>query len=55
MDAVFPLVREYGGALVALTLDEKGIPDTVEGRVDIAQRIGAGGRTLWHPFDRSPF
>ena len=39
MDAVFPLVREYGGALVALTLDEKGIPDTVEGRVDIAQRI----------------
>lgn len=39
MDAVFPLAREYGGALVALTLDEKGIPDTVEGRVDIAQRI----------------
>ena len=39
MDAVFPLVREYGGALVALTLDEKGIPDTVEGRLDIAQRI----------------
>lgn len=32
---------------MALTLDEKGIPDTVEGRVDIAQRIGAGGRTLW--------
>lgn len=24
---------------MALTLDEKGIPDTVEGRLDIAQRI----------------
>ena len=39
MDAVFPLVREYGGRWWPLTLDEKGIPDTVEGRVDIAQRI----------------
>ena len=27
MDAVFPLVRKYGGALVALCLDESGIPD----------------------------
>lgn len=39
MDAVFPLVREYGGALVALTLDESGIPDTVQGRLDIAEHI----------------
>lgn len=39
MDAVFPLVREYGGALVALTLDESGIPDTVRGRLDVAERI----------------
>lgn len=39
MDAVFPLVREYGGAVVALTLDEGGIPDTVQGRLDIAGRI----------------
>lgn len=39
MDAVFPLARQYGGALVALTLDENGIPDTVEGRLVIARRI----------------
>ena len=39
MDAVFPLVREYGGAVVALTLDEGGIPDSVQGRMDIAGRI----------------
>ena len=39
MDAIFPLVKKYGGMVVALTLDEKGIPETAEGRVAIARRI----------------
>jgi 5-methyltetrahydrofolate--homocysteine methyltransferase len=39
MDAVFPLVKKYGGVLVALTLDEEGIPQTAEGRFAIAERI----------------
>ncbi len=39
MDAVFPLVKKYGGVLIALTLDEGGIPDTAEGRVAIAEKI----------------
>ncbi len=39
MRAVFPLVRKYGGVVVALTLDESGIPDTAEGRLAIARRI----------------
>ena len=39
MDAVFPLGRKYGGALVALCLDESGIPDTSDGRIAIARRI----------------
>ncbi len=39
MEAVFPLVKKYGGLVVALTLDENGIPDTAEGRVKIAQNI----------------
>ncbi len=39
MRAVFPLVAKYGGLVVALTLDEAGIPETAQGRVDIAQRI----------------
>ncbi len=39
MDAVFPLVKKYGGLVVALTLDENGIPATAEGRVEIARRI----------------
>ena len=39
MEAVFPLVRKYGGVVVGLTLDENGIPDTAEGRVQIAKKI----------------
>ncbi len=39
MDAVFPLVAKYGGAVVALPLDEAGIPETPEGRLAVAQRI----------------
>ena len=39
MDTVFPLVKKYGGIIVALCLDEKGIPSTSDGRLAIAQRI----------------
>ena len=39
MSAIFPLMKKYGGVCVALTLDEKGIPATAEGRVAIAERI----------------
>ncbi len=39
MDAVFPLVKKYGGVVVALTLDKNGIPNTAEERVLIAKRI----------------
>lgn len=39
MKAVFPLMKKYGGVTVALTLDENGIPDTVEGRIAIAEKI----------------
>ena len=39
MKAVFPLVKKYGGLVVALTLDENGIPETAEGRFQIAQKI----------------
>ena len=39
MAAIFPLVKKYGGVVVALTLDESGIPATAQGRVAIAERI----------------
>lgn len=39
MDAIFPLVKKYGGVVVALTLDDNGIPENAEGRVEIARKI----------------
>lgn len=39
MEAVFPLVKKYGGVLVGLTLDESGIPNTAEERYSIAKKI----------------
>ncbi len=39
MHSVFPIAKKYGGVIVALTLDENGIPDTAEGRVEIAKKI----------------
>ncbi|MBE7051306.1 MAG: homocysteine methyltransferase [Ruminococcaceae bacterium] len=39
MNAVFPLVKKYGGLVVALTLDENGIPENFEDRVRIADKI----------------
>ena len=39
MRAVFPLVQKYGGVVVALTLDENGIPATAQGRINIAEKI----------------
>lgn len=39
MRSIFPLVKKYGGVLVALTLDDDGIPKTAEGRVKIAEKI----------------
>ncbi|MBQ8546574.1 MAG: homocysteine S-methyltransferase family protein [Clostridia bacterium] len=39
MEAVFPIVKKYGGAIIALTLDENGIPNTARERADIAKKI----------------
>lgn len=39
LKALLPLLAKYGGSAVALTLDEQGIPETVEGRLRIAKRI----------------
>ncbi len=39
MHAIFPLVKKYGGFVVALTIDEGGIPETVEGRIAVAKKI----------------
>ena len=39
MDAVFPIVKKYGGTVIGLCIDEDGIPPTAPQRFEIAQRI----------------
>lgn len=39
MEAIFPLVKKYGGVVVGLTLDENGIPETAEERIAVAEKI----------------
>ena len=39
MNEIFPLAKKYGGLVVCLTLDEDGIPDSAEKRIEIAEKI----------------
>lgn len=39
LESILPLARRYGAAVIGLTLDEQGIPETAEGRLDVARRI----------------
>ena len=39
MDEIFPLVKKYGGVVIALTMDDNGIPKTADERLLIAKRI----------------
>lgn len=45
MKQVFPLVKKYGGIVVALALDENGIPDNAEGRIAIVEKIYSTAKT----------
>ena len=49
LDAVLPIARHYGCAVVGLTLDEGGIPTTAEGRLSVARRIVAACDELGIP------
>jgi 5-methyltetrahydrofolate--homocysteine methyltransferase len=39
MEEIFSIARKYGACVIGMTLDERGIPDNVEGRLAIAERI----------------
>lgn len=39
LEAILPLVKKYGAAVVGLTLDKGGIPKTTKGRFAIAEKI----------------
>lgn len=39
LDTILPIVKKYGAAVVGLTIDENGLPQTAQQRFDVAQRI----------------
>ena len=39
MDKILPLAKRYGASVIALALDENGIPESKEGRLAVAERI----------------
>ena len=39
LEALLPIVKKYGAAVVGLALDDAGLPDTAEKRVEIAEKI----------------
>ena len=41
MDAIFPLAKHYGAAVLGLAMDEKGLPETAADRITVAERIVA--------------
>lgn len=39
MDEMFPIAQKYGAMLICLTLDENGIPESVDERIHIAKKM----------------
>jgi 5-methyltetrahydrofolate--homocysteine methyltransferase len=51
LSAVLPLVKEYGAAVIGLTMDDNGIPNDAEGRLAIAEKIIERAAKLGIPAD----
>jgi 5-methyltetrahydrofolate--homocysteine methyltransferase len=49
LETILPLVKKYGAAVVALTLDDSGIPETVQDRIRVAEAIIAAAGTYGIP------
>ena len=49
LDAVLPLAKKYGCAVIGLALDESGIPPTAEGRFAVAEKIVAEAERIGIP------
>jgi 5-methyltetrahydrofolate corrinoid/iron sulfur protein methyltransferase len=52
LDAILPLAREHGSSLIALSIDERGIPRNAESRAEIALGIVARVMEADIPLDR---
>ena len=49
MQGILPMVKEYGAAIIGLTMDENGIPNNAETRVNIAHKIVESAEALGIP------
>lgn len=49
LEAILPIVKKYGAAVVGLTLDEKGIPQKADDRFAIAEKILARAEKIGIP------
>jgi 5-methyltetrahydrofolate--homocysteine methyltransferase len=47
LETILPLVKKYGAAVVALCIDDDGIPETIEGRIKIAEKIIAAAAAVY--------
>jgi len=52
---IFPLVKRWGAAVVAMTIDEKGMAQTADRKAEIARRIVAVAREYGVPADSLVF
>lgn len=55
LEAVVPVVLESGASVVALTMDESGMPRTAADRVRVAERLAERLRSLGVPLERVYF
>lgn len=49
LEKILPLVKKYGAAIIGLTMDDEGIPDSPERRVAIAHKIVERAEALGIP------
>lgn len=49
MEAILPLVKRHGAAVVALLMDDTGIPNSAEERLEIARKILARAESMGIP------
>ena len=49
LDRILPIVKKYGAAVVGLTLDETGLPQTADARIALAERIVSAAESYGIP------
>jgi 5-methyltetrahydrofolate corrinoid/iron sulfur protein methyltransferase len=52
MSGILPIVAEYGCEVVALCMDDKGIPTTAEGRLEVIRRVIEATRAAGVPDEK---